>query len=414
MNGYLRSFCKAAIAAACLIAAFGCQGASHRADARGTGPKTLHYSHRPADVPAHVQTAAYLQTPQTIAADPRRLAPYLTWAYPLYGKFTGVRAAGIKTIFYINPVMPQSTQYEYTALQKFPGLTATDCSGRPISTYKGGGVLTDPRSPNAPAYYADVINWYVRNKLLRSGGSAVWDAIFIDNNGALYGASSLPCNYDPGSWGAAFDKAIAHVNQRFVVNSLATRENQVQTYVKRLAAPNIIGGMFEECFNDRLWTAEEASQIATVALFHRLHKPPGPGWWCYLDNTSAPGDTVIPQRLFAYASFLLTYDPYYSTFQESFTTPSTFEVFPETGFVPLQPRVAPSQIDDLRTEDGAYVRVYEACYYRKRFLGACEIAVNPGNGTVNLSHPRGLRHSMQLHGSGVLDGGYVSFEAPAP
>jgi hypothetical protein len=265
------------------------------------------------------------------------------------------------------------------------------------------------------AYYSDVVNWYIQNKLAPYSTTQDWDAMFIDNNGPLYGASSAPCNYDPGTWGQAFDTAIAGVTQQFITNTLATSDSTTQTYVNRLAAPNVIGGEFEECFNDGMWTAEEDSQLQTVALLKSEGKPSGPGWWCYLDNTSADGAASIPQRLFAFASFLLTYDPNYSLFQESYTTsPSTFQIFPETGFVPLGPASRPSGVSGLQSSTGAYVQSYSACYYRGSLVGSCEIVVNPTSGTVSVPNPHGLGHSMVLSGDGVLDGGSVSFGGTVP
>jgi hypothetical protein len=196
---------------------------------------------------------------------------------------------------------------------------------------------------------------------------------------------------------------------------LATSDSTTQTYVNRLAAPNIIGGAFEQCFNDGMWTAEEDSQLETVALLKTEGKAPGPGWWCYLDNTSADGATVLPARLFAYASFLLTYDPNYSLFQESYTTsPSTFQVFPETGFVPLNPASVPGAVSALQSAGGAYVQSYSACYYRGSLVGNCEIVVNPTSSSVSVPNPHSLAHSMVLSGGGVLDGGSASFGGTAP
>jgi hypothetical protein len=149
------------------------------------------------------------------------------------------------------------------------------------------------------------------------------------------------------------------------------------------------------------------SQLQTIALLKSLGKAPGPGWWCYLDNTTASASTVIPYRTFAYASFLLTYDPNYSLFQESFSTPSTFKVMPETGFVPLNPVKHPTQISDLQISSGAYVQQYSQCYYRGTLVGSCEIAVNPGTSTASI--PNSYPHSMVISGSGVLDGGTVTF-----
>jgi hypothetical protein len=410
MHPRSRLFFKAAALVAA-IAALGCQGraAGHYKPARIANAAR---SAAPHNVPLHVQTAEYLWSPTERDTDPRTYAPYLTWAYPLFTRAREVHAAGIKTVFYVNPVMPYHGGYEYNTLNgRYTGVLAKDCSGTTVSTYAGKSLLADPRAPQAAEYYSDIINWYIRNKIR---GNGLWDAFFIDNNGPLYGANPLPCNYDPVSWGRAFDRAIESVNQPIITNSLSTRESQTGVFVDRLAAKNIIGGMFEECFNNRLWTAEEQSQIQTIALLRRLHKPPGPGWWCYLNNTRALGEESIPKRLFGYASFLLTYDPNYSLFQESFTTqPSTFKVFPETGFVPLGPAVSPSTIRDLQTDTGAYVQMYRWCYMRGRLIGACEIAVNPGNGTAGVPNPQHFSHSMSISGGGVLDGGSVSFNGPA-
>lgn len=401
----------AAFAAAMAAAVLGCSAHSDARSARGTPHRAAQSGHAPKNVPAHVQTAEYLWTPTERQTDPRIYAPFLTWAYPLYSEAAQVRAAGIKTIFYVNPVMPQKGEYEYNQLtEQYAGVRAKDCSGNDVITYQGRGLLADPRSPQAASFYANVIDWYINSKI-RAGGRN-WDAFFVDNNGALYGANPLPCNYDAKAWGRAFDRAIARVNEPIVTNSLSASEDKVPAYVDRLSAKNIIGGMFEECFTSRLWSPEETSQMQTIELFKREHKAPGPGWWCYANNTSAQGSQSIPQRMFAYASFLLTYDPQYSLFQESFKSdPSTFKVFPETGFVPLGPATKPQSIADLQAPGGAYVQSYAWCYYRKKPLGSCEIVVNPGHGTVEVPD-EGYRHSAVLRGGGVLDGGSMSFDGP--
>jgi hypothetical protein len=364
----------------------------------------------------HVQTATYLFSSTEAATAPSTYAPYLTWAFPLFTKMFVTHQAGIKTILAINPVMPENGEYEYTNLTgTYPSVEAADCSGNTITTYNGNGLLADPRAAQATAYYASVVNYYIQNKLdPYSNGTQDWSAFFVDNNGALYGASATPCNYAPGTWGQAFDNGISTIAQKFVSNSLATTDSNTQTFVNRLSAPNIIGGMFEECFNDTLWTAEEDSQLETVALLKSEGKPAGPGWWCYLDNISSDGATVIPLRLFAYASFLLTYDPNYSVWQTSFTTPSTFKVMPETGFVPLSPLTHPTSISNLKSSTGAYFRQYSSCYYRGSLVGSCEIVVNPGTSTVSIPNASSYTRSAVISGSGVLDGGSMSFSGARP
>jgi len=357
-----------------------------------------------------VQTAAYLWSSKETSTDPGEYAPYLTWAYPLYNRMAKTQAAGIKVVAYTNPMMPQQGDSEYTALQSaFASVQAKNCSGGTITTYGGKGLLADPRASGAAAYITAQIDDVLQNKVLKSnhGSTHPWDVVFVDNDGPLYGANSTPCGYDPSTWGKAMDEAVSAAGQPVIVNSLSTNVSDASTYAKYVNGRNVVGGMYEECFVNNTWMAEEQSQIAVIANLKAAGKAPGPGWWCYLDNTSADGASSIPQRLFAYASFLLTYDPDYSVFQESFTTPSTFEVFPETGFVPLHPASTPSSVSSLQISGGAYVQRYGACYYRGSALGACEIAVNPGASTVPL--PNSFANSVVLSGEGVLDGGSVSF-----
>jgi hypothetical protein len=203
------------------------------------------------------------------------------------------------------------------------------------------------------------------------------------------------------------DAAVSAAGQPIVVNSFSNSAANAVTFANYVNGTNVIGGLYEECFQNNTWLAEEESQITVVSDLKAAGKAPGPGWWCYVDNTSADAATVIPQRLFDYASFLLTYDPNYSMFQESFTTPSTFAVYPETGFVPLQPTTTPTDVSQLEISGGAYVRNYGACYYRGTALGPCEVAVNPGTSTVPL--PNSFANSMVISGEGVLDGGSVAF-----
>lgn len=362
-------------------------------------------------VPAHVQTATYLWSSTESATDPATYAPYLSYAYPLYNKMAKTQAAGIKVILYSNPIMPQQGDAEYTSLQTtYAAVEAKDCSGNVITDYAGKGLLADPRTSQASAYVTAQINSIIQNKVLPSnpGSTHPWDYVFVDNDGGLYGTSATPCGYDVAKWGAAMDTAVSAAGQPVIVNSLSTSASLAPVFANYVNGPNVAGGEFEECFGNNTWAAEEQSQISVVANLKNAGKAGGPGWWCYLDNINTDGASAIPQRLFTYASFLLTYDPDYSVFQESFTTPSTFQVFPETGFVPLQPASTPTQISDLQTQGGAYVQNYGACYYRGTALGPCEVAVNPGTSTVPL--PNSFLHSMVLSGDGVLDGGTTTFD----
>lgn len=373
---------------------------------------------RPAarSVPAHVQTAEYLWSKVEITTDPRTYAPYLTWAYPTYSRFAEVRSAGIKTVLYINPLMPHThSDYDYIRLSRdYPQAQARDCQGNPVTAYQGTGLLLDVRSAQARAAVDSVVGDYVARVTRDGEAPSAISAVFVDNANSFYGVSPMPCGFNQAAWTSAMDVALAGIRYPVIVNSLSVHPNQVPAKIAGVRGRSVTGAMYEACFNDRQWIAEEKAQIETVAELRRLHKPAGAGFWCYLNGTSADAASAIPLRMYAYASFLLTYDPAYSVFQESFATPSTFKVMPETQFVPLGPVVAPQSIDQLQTSGGAYAREYRYCYYRGSFAGACEIAVNPGGGSVPVPNAGSYKRSMIISGEGVLDGGSVTFSAGVP
>ncbi|HLI95337.1 MAG TPA: hypothetical protein VKT72_04520 [Candidatus Baltobacteraceae bacterium] len=367
--------------------------------------------------PAHVQTGEYLLSSTEMTTNPSVYAPYLSWAYTVGGRAGITQAAGIKIVLYTDPIMPERGSYEYDTLNgSYQSARATTCSGSLVTTFNGTGLLSDPTKSAATPYFQSVMNNAVTTVEKANPGYAhPWDLIYVDDDGPLYGASATPCNFSPTTWGIAQDTALATTGQKFILNSLSVADSNVPTYVQRLAGSAIAGGEFEECFMTALWSSEEDAQLEAIALLKREGKAGGAGFWCYADNTTALAASSIAQRLYIYASFLLTYDPNYSVFQESFTTPSTFKVFPETGLVPMNPITTPTSVSGLATSTGAYMREYDACYYRGSYVGKCEIVVNPSTtSAVNVPNPWRLHHSMTLSGGGVLDGGTAWFADAAP
>ncbi len=370
----------------------------------------------PSNVPMHVQTAEYLTSSTETAANPSVYAPYLTWAYTLTGNLGKTQAAGIKTVIYIDPVMPVAGQYEYTELAGvYSTARATACTGAYSTNYNGTGYVLDPTKSNAASYITNVVDHAISVAVAANPGYAhPYNLLFVDNAGEPYGVTPTPCDFNASTYGTYLDSDFAAAGAPVVLNALSTTSSYLPTYVARLSGSAVQGGEYEHCFDDRQWSVEEDAQIEAVAIVKSTGKAPGPGFWCYLDGTSADASTVTAQRLFAYASFLLTYDPNYSVFQESYaSSPSTFKVMPETGFVPLEPVTTPSSISALETSSGAYVQQYAYCYYRGSLIGPCEVAVNPGTATVSVPNPGNLQHSVSLSGEGVLDGGTVSFTSQA-
>lgn len=368
-------------------------------------------------VPKHVQTAEYLMTSTEMNTSPSTYAPYLSWAYALNSRLGMTRAAGIKTVLYTSPVMPNSGSYEYKQLGgSYASARATTCTGGAITTYNGNGYLWDPTKSAATSYLQNIVNNAKQTVANANPGyTHPFDLIFVDNDGPLYGASATPCNYTADSWSTAQDAALATTGEKYILNSLSAADANIPTFVRRLSGSAVAGGEFEVCFMSSLWASEGDAQLQTVALLKSQGKPAGAGFWCYANTTMAPAYSAIPLRNYIYASFLLTYDPNYSVFQESFSTPSTFKVMPETGFVPMSPVGAPTAVSQLQTSTGAYMRQYNSCYYRGSLVGRCEVIANPSTtSSVSVPNPWGLQHSMVLSGNGVLDGGTVTFGGSVP
>ncbi len=370
--------------------------------------------HPPSSVPEHVQTAEYLWSSTERAADKSAYAPYLTWAYAVYSQYAEVRRAGIKTVLYVNPFVPEPMEkVEFPKIMRHPELETMDCTGNAVRAYSGSSYLLDVRKAGATQFAREVVDDYIDDIHEQNPGAGTpIDLLFVDNTNEFYGMQPLPCNFDQKQWTQGVENALSQIRFPMVVNTLTVRPSVVPAKVAVLQGRNIVGVQYERCFADTQWTAEQVAQILTLQLLRRLHKPAGPGFWCYVNGPRGVGtaSNVIPQRLFDYASFLLTYDPKYSVYQTAYSSPpSTFKVLPETQFVPMLPVTNATDIEQLRTSGGAYVQQFRYCYYRRKLLGSCEVAVNPNSGTAEVPNEGGYRHSIALSGNGVLDGGTVSF-----
>jgi hypothetical protein len=130
-----------------------------------------------------------------------------------------------------------------------------------------------------------------------------------------------------------------------------------------------------------------------------------------------PALTAISERIYQYASFLLTYNHDTSMISEHFQTFTKFQVEPESELVALQPLTSePSDISSLLQSTGVYAREYGACYVSGAYVGKCAAVVNsdlPGT-PESFPWPGKYRHTLVLTGGGVLDGGTMSTNGPPP
>jgi hypothetical protein len=364
----------------------------------------------------HVMTAdvlyGYGGTPSTTSL--ASVKPFITWVQTSPNNAPQIRAAGIKVDVYVNfwrNYSSDNPSVGYNDLR--PGgphasAEALDCLGHPIVDVDyGGGYEADARS-SAAAGHASVVASY----FLKEFGSN-YDALFADDTGAV-GGITLPCNFSPSSYEAAANAVSASLGVPLFVNTLGAGsypDNQIQ-YAQ---ADNVIGAMCEICYagnsssrggdyaiGGSTWQHTENAEIAIVSM-HKI-------FWDYARAIGDPSsETAL--REFIYASFLLTYDPSYAMLQEAFKTASGFPIMPETGLVPMNPKLTASTVAGY-ANGGIYMREFGDCYYRGSRVGACAVVVNPNAASASIPSNT-YTHAMMLSGGAVLEGGSASFAAPA-
>lgn len=345
-------------------------------------------------VPAHVPTADYFAGyAGTKNVAPEIAARWLTWAEVGIPGSQQMRPLGVKTLLYTDPNRQMTGEPMYTPDES---TFAHDCGGNRVPTRRAGQYVMDPRSQSMRGVW--------KNHVARYDGEGHFSAIFEDDANDLAYIASQPCNVDAKEWREATIAAQRNVGRPVVYNGLSLFDGHGVSKSIALNA-SAVGGMMEECYasspttpkvGDWQWAATEDTEIQMA----RARKY----FFCYGNDTS-PAESSTDNRLYVYASYLLTYDPHTSVLWEYYRTPSGFHVMPETQFVPLNPvRRTVRRASDLRNRDGVYVREYKNCYLAGRKAGKCAVVVNPDAVEHRISL-RGFTHVLSLNGSGVVDGG---------
>jgi len=365
-------------------------------------------------VATHVLTADYLGGADgTHSITWGQAAPYLTWAETDVADANAIHAAGIKTMMYVDPNREQPGSQMWTTNT---AAYAHDCSGNRVTDLYNKSVTQYVTSPTSSAMQS-VFASYVRS----IAAQAHFDALFEDDSGPLSAFapydpfSAMPCGYTDAAW-IAGEIALNQASPLpIVVNGLSgLNGHQPSLTLGILKGTNTIGGDFEQCYasdsqpkmDGWLWLAIENSALQAAAE-NKIFE-------CMAANTAAGGSST-DARIFAYASFLMTYNPNTSVYRTTYATPSGLHIFPEMGLVALNPTVAaPLTVASLEQSGGTYARQYGACYLRGSLIGPCAVLVNP-NQSGSLKFPfTQYHHRLALTGSGTLDGGSASAAGPAP
>jgi hypothetical protein len=357
----------------------------------------------------HVLSGDYLAGYYGTTSVPYSIAArYLTWAQTSGADSSAIRAAGIKTMLYTNPNRTQSNDPMYTSDNT---TFAHTCAGSKITVPYGNGITQYIMDPGS----TDLGNLYTKTIENLAAGTT-FDAVFEDNLGPLEltGVSTMPCNYSDSTWLAEEAHLASYSPYPVIINSLSPLNgHNPSPTIPMATAPNTLGAVYEGCYSDNnsaeytnwLWQTVENTELQVTAE--------NAMFLCMLRNTNAASANT-QARLYALASFLLTYNPASSVLWEEFSTPSGLHVMPEEGLVVKNPvGSTPSSIAGLLTNTGAYGRQYQDCYLNGNFVGPCAIAVNPTASNVLFPYPQ-YTHTLTISGSGVLDGGAISTSGAAP
>ncbi len=203
--------------------------------------------------------------------------------------------------------------------------------------------------------------------------------------GAIVAASSLPVilNGSGPEWGPAYGGAIARL-------------------------PNVLGVNFEGCFSNGAigmmnvrYGYWERMQRALLAD-ERLRK-------YVVCMMSGPFDPA--QRIYALASWWLTYDARWSVAAPVTRAADGYAVYPEYDIVPEDPeRSAHATVAQFAT-GGVYVRTFARCYDRGAPIGACAAVVNPDVEPHTIPPSlRAFSRALTLDDRSVYTGGAVRWQ----
>lgn len=362
-------------------------------------------------VPRHVLTADFFGAPYgSSSISPEEAAPHLTWAQVSVRVADAVAAAGIKTQYYIDPALTIANRGDqlYTSDES---TFAHDCAGNRV-TIPYHGLTEDLMAFDQASMRAVFKHW-----VDRVAGAVHYDALFEDDAdlpSEYMPFRAMPCHYSDAQWLRDFDGLNQASPLPVIVGGLnASKRPRPSGVIDLLSSDKTLGENYEHCYasdtqpklTGAIWEATENTELA-VARARKLFQ-------CTARDNSA-AVTSGDGRLYVYSSFLLTYDPRSSVIWEEYTTPSRFRVEPETQLVALDPLTPlPSEISGLQLPGGTYAREFGRCYISGRFVGPCAAVVNPDSSAHSWSS-RLYRHTLTLHGGGVLDGGTISADGPPP
>ena len=347
---------------------------------------------------------------------------YIDWGITIQGpkaaKLTKtLNDAGIISVYYTDPNRQKTKGPEYTNDES---TFAHDCNGDRIVITKLPYTfyLMNPASPDLYQLWINEL----QNVRHNWGGDP--DYVFEDTADHINFVSSMPCAFWQPAWDAstnAMDVTFENATHEPIIynaGDIHGLNDKIEVSPAVEIDPTTQGGLTEACFGNGfalprplqwgpLWLETE-TQLLRMQQDHRIAV-------CHA-NSLNDGAKNVDQRLYVYASYILTYDPKYSIFSEMYATPSHLTVYPEIFLVPhfaYNPVV--HNINEMAQPGGTYAREFAQCHFRGVNVGGCAFIVNPSlTKHAAFPFPGKYKSTVLLSGYGVLDEGSISIDGPAP
>jgi hypothetical protein len=341
-------------------------------------------------------------------------APWLTWVMTDSAHSAMFHGAGIKTMYYTQPNRQAPGGAEWSSDET---TFAHDCNNDRIATTNyAGHYLMNPDSSHLRQLWQQEVTDVLKNW----GGQ--FDAVYEDLTDTTVYTSASPCGFNQNDWSGfsnAMSTYITGQGVQLFYNGLAAvvKDDGTDSISPTIAMnSSTSGGMFEGCYTTSgdfprlhaaLWVTTENTEIAMAAA-RKI-------FLCRaLDNANAAD--AIGDRIYQYASFLLTYHRYTSVLGEGFNTHDLFSELPEEELVPTEAlQTYPSDVSQLVQTGGAYGRQWSACYVAGVAVGPCAVAINESTtSSVPFPWPTEYHHTIALAGQDILGGGTIRTDGPAP
>lgn len=218
---------------------------------------------------------------------------------------------------------------------------------------------------------------------------------------------AAPSASQQAMWLAAQERIIAAAPKPVLLNGIVTTGTTAL-----ITQPNTLGVMLESCASTTntvgivgsVWVSNMNELLLITNTLHKFAV-------CVNYGTTATASPTV--RVYALASWWLTYNPTLSFNLIDIPTSDGHEVYPEHGIAVSTPLTsATTNIATLHTSTGAYLREFSSCTVSGVAIGACAAEVNPDAvaHAVPVTHFK-YGHFLVLSTKSWFSGGAVSWSA---